>query len=147
VYRLGSECGSDVVIGRIMLTVGLALGSRSRSLPSKRLNLGNPSLTQLEMTCSLVRDSVHAHAAAALINLCEGVERDALLPYLDPIVEQLLKRVKSRHENETAKRRKQTQIKLPNIYFTQPIPLSGLVRQTMRGRSRIIFLFGTAFRL
>jgi hypothetical protein len=34
---------------------------------------------------------VHAHAAAALINFCEGVERDTLLPYLDPIVERLLK--------------------------------------------------------
>ena len=35
--------------------------------------------------------SVHAHAASALINFCEGVERDTLLPYLDPIVERLLK--------------------------------------------------------
>uniref|UniRef100_A0A8H7Y6G7 TOG domain-containing protein n=1 Tax=Psilocybe cubensis TaxID=181762 RepID=A0A8H7Y6G7_PSICU len=34
---------------------------------------------------------VHAHAASALINFCEGVERDTLLPYLDPIVERLLK--------------------------------------------------------
>ncbi|TEB37702.1 ARM repeat-containing protein [Coprinellus micaceus] len=34
---------------------------------------------------------VHAHAAAALINFCEGVEREILLPYLDPIVERLLK--------------------------------------------------------
>ncbi|KAJ4482034.1 armadillo-type protein [Lentinula aciculospora] len=34
---------------------------------------------------------VHSHAAAALINFCEGVERDTLLPYLDPIVERLLK--------------------------------------------------------
>ncbi|EMD36115.1 hypothetical protein CERSUDRAFT_156882 [Gelatoporia subvermispora B] len=34
---------------------------------------------------------VHAHAAAALINFCEGVERETLLPYLDPIVERLLK--------------------------------------------------------
>ena len=34
---------------------------------------------------------MHAHAAAALINFCEGVERDTLLPYLDPIVERLLK--------------------------------------------------------
>jgi hypothetical protein len=35
--------------------------------------------------------SVHSHAAAALINFCEGVERDTLVPYLDPIVERLLK--------------------------------------------------------
>jgi importin-5 len=35
--------------------------------------------------------SVHSHAAAALINFCEGVERDTLIPYLDPIVERLLK--------------------------------------------------------
>ncbi|KZT64897.1 ARM repeat-containing protein [Daedalea quercina L-15889] len=34
---------------------------------------------------------VHAHAAAALINFCEGVERNTLIPYLDPIVERLLK--------------------------------------------------------
>ncbi|KAM6503013.1 Armadillo-type fold [Amanita muscaria] len=34
---------------------------------------------------------VHTHAAAALINFCEGVERDTLVPYLDPIVERLLK--------------------------------------------------------
>lgn len=34
---------------------------------------------------------MHSHAAAALINFCEGVERDTLVPYLDPIVERLLK--------------------------------------------------------
>ena len=34
---------------------------------------------------------MHTHAAAALINFCEGVERDTLVPYLDPIVERLLK--------------------------------------------------------
>ena len=34
---------------------------------------------------------VHSHAAATLINFCKGVERDTLLPYLDPIVECLLK--------------------------------------------------------
>jgi hypothetical protein len=38
-----------------------------------------------------MRFSVHAHAAAALINFCEGVERNTLIPYLDPIVERLLK--------------------------------------------------------
>ncbi|SJL13323.1 uncharacterized protein ARMOST_16763 [Armillaria ostoyae] len=34
---------------------------------------------------------VHSHASAALINFCEGVGRDTLLPYLDHIVERLLK--------------------------------------------------------
>ncbi|KAF9445877.1 ARM repeat-containing protein [Macrolepiota fuliginosa MF-IS2] len=34
---------------------------------------------------------VHSHAAAALINFCEGVEHDTLIPYLDPIVERLLR--------------------------------------------------------
>ncbi|KNZ79775.1 Importin subunit beta-3 [Termitomyces sp. J132] len=34
---------------------------------------------------------VHAHAAAALINFCEGVARDTLVPYLDLIVERLLR--------------------------------------------------------
>jgi hypothetical protein len=33
------------------------------------------------------RFRVHTHAASALINFCEGVERNTLLPYLDPIVE------------------------------------------------------------
>ncbi|KAI0032084.1 ARM repeat-containing protein [Vararia minispora EC-137] len=33
---------------------------------------------------------VHAHAAAALINFCEGVKQETLVPYLDPIVERLL---------------------------------------------------------
>lgn len=39
----------------------------------------------------IVPDRVHSHAAAALINFCEGVECKTLLPYLDPIVERLLK--------------------------------------------------------
>lgn len=43
--------------------------------------------------CEISNDPsrVHSHAAAALINFCEGVERDTLVPYLDPIVERLLK--------------------------------------------------------
>ena len=40
---------------------------------------------------SLIAHSVHAHAAAALINFCEGVARETLIPYLDSIVERLLK--------------------------------------------------------
>ena len=60
-----------------------------------------PTLEVPEPRCVLVYSTatglldlffrVHAHAAAALINFCEGVERDTLLPYLDPIVERLLK--------------------------------------------------------
>lgn len=38
----------------------------------------------------LIRYRVHAHAAAALINFCEGVRQETLVPYLDPIVERLL---------------------------------------------------------
>ncbi|KZP19918.1 hypothetical protein FIBSPDRAFT_954981 [Athelia psychrophila] len=37
----------------------------------------------------------HAHATAVLINFCEDVERDTLLPYLDLIVERLLKLLNS----------------------------------------------------
>ena len=52
-------------------------------------------LYALPRPCSILiflkKKRVHAHAAAALINFCEGVERDTLLPYLDPIVERLLK--------------------------------------------------------
>jgi hypothetical protein len=46
--------------------------------------------------------SVHSHAAAALINFCEGVERDTLVPYLDPIVERLLKMLNPGAENDKA---------------------------------------------
>ncbi|KAH7909589.1 ARM repeat-containing protein [Hygrophoropsis aurantiaca] len=42
---------------------------------------------------------VHSHAAAALINFCEGVERKTLIPYLDPIVERLLKMLNPAGEN------------------------------------------------
>ena len=48
---------------------------------------------------------VHAHAAAALINFCEGVERDTLLPYLDPIVERLLKLLNNPSGNPSMVRR------------------------------------------
>ncbi|KAL4079008.1 armadillo-type protein [Scleroderma citrinum] len=41
---------------------------------------------------------VHAHAAAALINFCEGVEHDTLVPYLDPIIERLLKMLDASRE-------------------------------------------------
>lgn len=44
-----------------------------------------------DLSSYIVGNRVHAHAAAALINFCEGVERDTLIPYLDPIVERLLK--------------------------------------------------------
>ncbi|KAF8147264.1 hypothetical protein B0H34DRAFT_669585, partial [Crassisporium funariophilum] len=47
----------------------------------------------------------HAHAASALINFCEGVERDTLLPYLDPIVERLLKLLHNPAVNQTQVRR------------------------------------------
>jgi hypothetical protein len=42
---------------------------------------------------------VHSHAATALINFCEGVGRDALVPYLDPIVERLLQLLNPTGEN------------------------------------------------
>ena len=45
----------------------------------------------LTLTGHTFVNRVHAHAAAALINFCEGVERDTLIPYLDSIVERLLK--------------------------------------------------------
>ena len=48
------------------------------------------------------RDSVHSHAAAALINFCEGVEHDTLIPYLDPIVERLLKLLHSSGGNASS---------------------------------------------
>ncbi|EIN06364.1 ARM repeat-containing protein [Punctularia strigosozonata HHB-11173 SS5] len=52
---------------------------------------------------------VHAHAAAALINFCEGVEHDTLVPYLDPIVERLLKLLHSGNAQTHAKRYVQEQ--------------------------------------
>ena len=48
-------------------------------------------MSLLHINFSFQKKRVHAHAAAALINFCECVERDTLLPYLDPIVEHLLK--------------------------------------------------------
>jgi hypothetical protein len=38
-----------------------------------------------------MRVRVHSHAAAALVNFCEGVEHDTLVPYIDTIFERLLK--------------------------------------------------------
>lgn len=52
---------------------------------------------------------VHSHAAAALINFCEGVERDTLLPYLDPIVERLLKLLNADGDPATVRRYVQEQ--------------------------------------
>lgn len=34
---------------------------------------------------------MHAHAASAVINFCEGAQHDTLVPYLDTIVDRLLK--------------------------------------------------------
>jgi importin-5 len=52
---------------------------------------------------------VHSHAAAALINFCEGVERDTLLPYLDPIVECFLKLLNATGNPATVRRYVQEQ--------------------------------------
>lgn len=61
-------------------------------------------------TLEVPEPRVHAHAAAALINFCEGVERDTLLPYLDPIVERLLKLLNPAQEgNRPTKRYVQEQ--------------------------------------
>ena len=75
----------------------------SSSVPSTNLRgIGSDPRSPRASVCShltptvrfgliLYESRVHAHAAAALINFCEGAERDTLLPYLDPIVERLLK--------------------------------------------------------
>lgn len=52
---------------------------------------------------------VAAHAAAALINFCEGVERDTLIPYLDEVVERLLKLLHPGATGTTPKRYVQEQ--------------------------------------
>jgi hypothetical protein len=66
--------------------------------------------TLFDRPSSLTFFRVHAHAAAALINFCEGVERDTLLPYLDPIVERLLKLLNPAQEgNRPTKRYVQEQ--------------------------------------
>lgn len=41
---------------------------------------------------------VYSHAAAAHIN-CEGVQRDILVPFLEPIVQRLLKQLNPSSEN------------------------------------------------
>lgn len=48
---------------------------------------------------------VHAHAAAALINFCEGVEHDTLVPYLDLIVERLLRMLNANSEQGKQEKR------------------------------------------
>ena len=53
---------------------------------------------------------MHSHAAAALINFCEGVERDTLLPYLDPIVERLFKLLNPDGDQTQVKRYVQEQV-------------------------------------
>ncbi|KAJ3859024.1 armadillo-type protein [Lentinula novae-zelandiae] len=53
---------------------------------------------------------VHSHAAAALINFCEGVERDTLLPYLDPIVQRLLKLLNPEADPTQVQRHVQEQV-------------------------------------
>lgn len=55
----------------------------SPSFPLRIMNKSGP--------CSFFFFRVHAHTSSALINFWEGVERDTLLPYFDPIVECLLK--------------------------------------------------------
>ncbi|XP_006460617.1 hypothetical protein AGABI2DRAFT_220702 [Agaricus bisporus var. bisporus H97] len=52
---------------------------------------------------------VHSHAAAALINFCEGVEHDTLIPYLDPIVERLLQLLNPGGDESLVKRYVQEQ--------------------------------------
>ncbi|PPQ74728.1 hypothetical protein CVT26_005110 [Gymnopilus dilepis] len=52
---------------------------------------------------------VHAHAASALINFCEAVERETLLPYLDPIVERLLRLLNPNGDGQNTKRYVQEQ--------------------------------------
>ncbi|PPR02026.1 hypothetical protein CVT26_008720 [Gymnopilus dilepis] len=52
---------------------------------------------------------VHAHAASALINFCEAVERETLLPYLDPIVERLLQLLNPNGDGQNTKRYVQEQ--------------------------------------
>ena len=59
---------------------------------------------------SVFPSRVHAHAAAALINFCEGVDRDTLIPYLDPIVERLLKLLNPGIEGKAPKRYVQEQV-------------------------------------
>lgn len=52
---------------------------------------------------------MHAHAAAALINFCEGVERDTLVPYLDAIVARLLKLLEPQYSEKDGRLRSYVQ--------------------------------------
>ena len=53
--------------------------------------ISSHSLSSYQLNIHSSRFRLHAHATSALINFCEGVKRDTLLPYLDLIVERLLK--------------------------------------------------------
>jgi len=52
---------------------------------------GGQLFAVLILTLEAPEPRVRSHAAAALINFCEGIERDTLVPYLDPMIEHLLK--------------------------------------------------------
>ena len=75
----------------------ICLGDTNRSVSVSFLCLGRHSYLHLFLFVSRTNPAlapcfrVHAHAASALINFCEAVERDTLLPYVDPIVGRLLK--------------------------------------------------------
>ncbi|TFK34397.1 hypothetical protein BDQ12DRAFT_613656 [Crucibulum laeve] len=45
----------------------------------------------LILTLEDPKSRFHSHAAAVLINFCESVDQDTLIPCLDPVVERLLK--------------------------------------------------------
>ena len=84
----------------------LSLGDHPEAIPPKFILSVDTCVrgSRAQVRCCLISSSlfispqhlfisfrVHAHVASALLNFCEGVKRDTLLLYLNPIVERLLK--------------------------------------------------------
>ncbi|TFK64924.1 ARM repeat-containing protein [Pluteus cervinus] len=80
---------------------------------------------------------VHSHAAAALINFCEGGGRDTLLPYLDPIVEHLLRLLNPDGDQSQVRRYVQepaiTTLAMVADHYASIMPLLLNVLQNMEG--------------
>jgi len=51
------------------------------------------------------KSRIHCQATASLTKLCEGIDQAALVPYLDPIIERLLKLISPPGDNATQPKR------------------------------------------
>ncbi|KIM71752.1 hypothetical protein PILCRDRAFT_82479, partial [Piloderma croceum F 1598] len=72
---------------------------------SRTVQYGGQLFAVLTPTLEAPKPSVHFHAAATLINFCEGVARDTLVPYSDTIFECLVKLLNPTSDNAKQSKR------------------------------------------